>query len=80
MAVLKTGRRFAVGDRVVGHAWAPIEYRLQKGVISQVRHFSPPPGHKTYEVRWHIRGELIINWHNEEELCPLREDDDDTGN
>jgi cupin superfamily acireductone dioxygenase involved in methionine salvage len=74
MATLVLERRFSAGDRVVGHAYAPRRFRLARGVVTQVRQFTPPPGHKAYEVRWIIDGEMVYQWHDERELSPLMEE------
>lgn len=72
MPVMSTDRRYRMHDRVVGHAWAEQRYRLKIGTVMQVYAFMPPPGYKTYQVRWTIDEEQIYSWHDERELSPLR--------
>lgn len=73
---MTTERRYRIGDRVVGHAWAKPRYRLRLGTISNVFQFVPPPGFKTYQVRWTVEeGQEEYAWHDERELSPLREDE-----
>lgn len=73
-------RRYRIGDRVVGHAWAAPRYRLRLGTVTNLYQFTPPPGFKAYQVQWMIDGQTEYAWHDERELSPLRKDDDDSGN
>lgn len=73
---MTTERRYRIGDRVVGHAWAAPRYRLRLGVVSNVYQFIPPPGFKTYQVQWVIDGQTEYAWHDERELSPLRKDEE----
>lgn len=75
MVTLIINRRYRIGDRVVGHAYAPLPYRMRRGTVLQVRYFNPPPGHKVYQVRWDAGdGGLDVEWHDERELSPMRSD------
>lgn len=65
--------RYNVGDRIVGHAYAPRSRRMQHGTVVHMRRETTiPAGYKRYLVQWR---DGMQTWHDERELSPLRQEE-----